>query len=112
MQVFYREDEPIALQHGLRLLVSGSGSVGYFSWEALLTKLLLAFTEKNAPSVPFAALAILGAPQPPPPPPPLVCVALQGADFVSASNSCVAVLSKVSQSLGAPPWHVCIMSYV
>ena len=40
--------EPVALQHGLRLQVTTSGSVGYFSWEALLTSLLLAFTAFGA----------------------------------------------------------------
>jgi hypothetical protein len=41
---FYEREEPVALQHGLRLRVTTTGSVGYFSWHVLLTKLLLAFT--------------------------------------------------------------------
>jgi len=41
---FELREEPIAVQHGLRLTVTTTGHVGYFSWEALLTKLLLAFT--------------------------------------------------------------------
>ena len=41
---FYEREEPIALQHGLRLRVTTTGSVGYFSWPALLTNILLAFT--------------------------------------------------------------------
>ena len=44
VQWYYERVEPAALQHGLRLVVTGSGKVGYFSWEALLTKLLLSVT--------------------------------------------------------------------
>jgi hypothetical protein len=41
---FYDRDKPAALQHGIRLVVLGTGSIGYFSWGALLTKTLLCFT--------------------------------------------------------------------
>ena len=44
IQTYFDRDEPIAVQHGLRLLVTATGSVGYFSWESLMTKVLLAFT--------------------------------------------------------------------
>ncbi len=68
-----------------------------------MTQLLLAWTLKNAPSVPFAALATTPV-LPSPAPPPLVCVALQGALFVSTPKSCSAAFNKVSQSLCTPPW--------
>merc|ERR1712046_241746 len=35
--------EPMALQHGLRLIALGTGSLGYFSFFELLEKLLLGF---------------------------------------------------------------------
>ena len=41
---FYDRDRPSALQHGIRLIVLGTGSIGYFSWGALLTKTLLCAT--------------------------------------------------------------------
>ena len=44
IQWFFDREAPVALQHGLRLQVAATGSVGYFSMETLLTKLLLAFT--------------------------------------------------------------------
>merc|ERR1719291_1131169 len=40
---FYHGIEPMALQHGLRLVAVGTGSVGYFSLVELFEKLLLGF---------------------------------------------------------------------
>jgi len=40
---FYHGTEPIAVQHGLRLVAVGTGSIGYFSVVVLLEKLLLSF---------------------------------------------------------------------
>eukprot|EP00929_Paragymnodinium_shiwhaense_P039116 TRINITY_DN20570_c0_g1_i2.p1 TRINITY_DN20570_c0_g1~~TRINITY_DN20570_c0_g1_i2.p1 ORF type:complete len:367 (-),score=50.66 TRINITY_DN20570_c0_g1_i2:78-1094(-) len=40
---FYDGTQPVAVQHGLRLVAVGTGSVGYFSLAELLEKLLVAF---------------------------------------------------------------------
>merc|ERR1712050_354772 len=40
---FYDRTEPVAVQHGLRLVAIGSGSIGYFSLAALMEKLLVGF---------------------------------------------------------------------
>lgn len=40
---FYDRTEPVALQHGMRLIAIGSGSIGYFSLAVLLEKLLVGF---------------------------------------------------------------------
>ncbi|CAL1134172.1 unnamed protein product [Cladocopium goreaui] len=44
VQWFYEGRKPIALQHGLRLAVIGTGSIGYFSFGQLATQVLLGFT--------------------------------------------------------------------
>lgn len=44
IQWFYDGKKPVALQHGMRLSVVGTGSVGYPSSTVLLTQLLLGFT--------------------------------------------------------------------
>eukprot|EP00930_Biecheleria_cincta_P042498 TRINITY_DN29245_c0_g1_i2.p1 TRINITY_DN29245_c0_g1~~TRINITY_DN29245_c0_g1_i2.p1 ORF type:complete len:388 (+),score=37.82 TRINITY_DN29245_c0_g1_i2:27-1190(+) len=41
LQWFYHGVEPMALQHGLRLVAVGTGSIGYFSFVELIEKLLL-----------------------------------------------------------------------
>jgi len=43
LQWFYDRTEPVAVQHGLRLVAIGTGSVGYFSLAELLEKLLVGF---------------------------------------------------------------------
>ena len=41
VQWFYDRERPVALQHGLRIVVLGTGSVGYFAVGQLLSQLLL-----------------------------------------------------------------------
>ncbi|CAE8737154.1 unnamed protein product, partial [Polarella glacialis] len=43
VQWFYDRTSPVALQHGLRLVVAGTGSIGYYSFSQLIEKLLLGF---------------------------------------------------------------------
>merc|ERR1712157_162082 len=43
VQWFYEGTKPVALQHGLRVTVVGTGSVGYFSYSELFEKVLLGF---------------------------------------------------------------------